>query len=302
VHIEGQPIVLTLDNTLISGNPTAFIAQNNGQTPVLNFDSVLIDDNVSDVISGTITTNGTELRGSAGYVGAGDYHLTDASDAIDAGNNQPPLVDLDGALRPQGLKSEIGAYEFTPAQLNDQTITFNALPDKFVTDPPFSINATASSGLPVSFASLTTAVCTVSGNEVTLKTTGTCTIEATQPGNAAFNPAPPVTQSFAVKSTQKTDQSITFGTLADKQLGSPPFALSATASSGLLVSFSSNTPVVCTVTGTMVTLKATGQCSITATQDGNATVNPATPVTRSFAVLPQGGSDEEKIYLPRAEK
>jgi hypothetical protein len=297
----GAQIRLNLANTLISGNPTAFEAQNNAQPPELDLQNVLIDDNVSNVISGTITATGTPLRGSAGYVNgaAGDYHLTAASDAIDKGNNAPPLVDLDGAFRPQGTTTEIGAYEFTPVGLNNQTISFAPLPDKQLGDPPFSVSATASSGLPVSFASLTPAICTLSGNTVTLLTTGSCTIQATQPGNASFNPAPPVAQTFAVKSSQKSDQTITFAKPADKKLGDLPFALSASASSGLAVSFTSNTPAVCTVSGTTVTLLATGTCSITATQDGNALINPASPVTQSFTVSSQGGGDNtRKVYLP----
>jgi hypothetical protein len=298
--MEGAQVSLILTNTLISGNPVAFEAQNNAQPPTLDYHNVLIDDNVGDVISGTVTTTGAPLRGSAGYVNAsaGDYHLAAGSDAIDKGNGLPPLVDLDGAIRPQGATTEIGAYEFTPTNRNNQTISFNPLPDKLVNDPPFSINATASSGLPVSFASLTPSVCTVNGNTVTLLATGTCTIQATQPGNASFNPAPPITQAFAVKSTQKSDQTITFGKPADKQLGDPPFALSASASSGLAVSFFGNTPGVCTVSGNTVTLVTTGACSITATQDGNATFNPASPVTQSFTISTQGGGSEQKLYLP----
>ena len=233
---------------------------------------------------------------------AGDYHLTAASNAVDQGNGLPPLIDLDGAIRPKGAATDIGAYEFAPANLNNQTISFNPLPDKLVSDPPFTVSATASSGLPVSFASLTPAICTVSGSTVTLLSTGTCTIQAAQAGNASFNPAPTVAQSFAVKSTQKSDQTITFGKPADKQLGDLPFTLSATASSGLPVSFTGNTPGVCTVSAPggipTVTLIATGVCSITATQDGNALINPATPVTQSFSVTGQGGGSEQKIYLP----
>lgn len=67
-------------------------------------------------------------------------------------------------------------------------------------DGPFSIagTATASSGLPVSFASQTASVCTVSGTEVTLAGAGTCTIRASQPGDANFSAAPSVDQSFGV--------------------------------------------------------------------------------------------------------
>src|SRR5207249_4138034 len=64
--------------------------------------------------------------------------------------------------------------------------------------PPFAISATASSGLAVAFTSATTSVCTISGATVTLVSAGTCTIAADQAGNASYNPAPQVTQSFAV--------------------------------------------------------------------------------------------------------
>jgi hypothetical protein len=58
--------------------------------------------------------------------------------------------------------------------------------------------AMASSQLPVSFASLSTSVCTVSGNVASLTNTGTCTIQATQGGNGTYAPAQPVNQSFMV--------------------------------------------------------------------------------------------------------
>jgi hypothetical protein len=183
-------------------------------------------------------------------------------------------------------------------QKSDQTITFARPADRQLGDPPFTLSASASSGLAVSFTSNTAGVCTVNGNTVTLLATGTCTIQATQAGDDSFNPASPVAQSFAVKSTQKSDQTITFAKPADRQLGDPPFALSASASSGLAVSFASNTPGVCTVGGDTVTLLATGVCSIIATQDGNATINPASPVTQSFTISTQGGGGEQKAYLP----
>ena len=56
--------------------------------------------------------------------------------------------------------------------------------------------ATASSGLPVSFSS--TAAGTVPGDEVTLGATGTCTITADQAGNANWNAAPQVPQTFDI--------------------------------------------------------------------------------------------------------
>lgn len=300
IHTDGLQVYLLLANALFSGNPVAFAARNNVQPSEVLVTNTLVDNNIGTVISGTVTIAGALLRGEAGYVNAtaGDYHLTATSAAVDKGNGLAPLVDLDGVSRPKGVTTDIGTFEFTPTTLTDQTITFGLLPDKLVNDPPFTVNATASSGLPVNFASLVPNICTVSGNTVTVLTTGTCTIQASQGGNANFNPAPPVAQSFAVKSAQKSEQTITFGQPTDKRLGDLPFVLSASASSGLLVSFTSNTPGVCMVSGNTVTLIAVGLCSITATQDGNAMINPATPVTQSFLVSSQGGNGGQKLYLP----
>jgi hypothetical protein len=58
----------------------------------------------------------------------------------------------------------------------DQTITFGALAGKTLGDAPFSLDATASSGLTVSYESSNTDVATISGNTVTLVAVGSATI------------------------------------------------------------------------------------------------------------------------------
>jgi PKD repeat protein len=79
-----------------------------------------------------------------------------------------------------------------------QFITFDPIADKFTTDAPFTISAMASSGLPVSFEILS-GPATLSGDEVTLTgETGVVEIEATQTGNAEFDPAEPVVRTFRV--------------------------------------------------------------------------------------------------------
>jgi hypothetical protein len=170
------------------------------------------------------------------------------------------------------------SFQVTP---ESQNITFGALSNQVFGAAPFKVAATASSGLAVSFASTTTAVCTVSGATVTLAAAGACTIQATQPGNTNWAAATPVSQSFQV--TQKS-QTITFGALSNQVFGAAPFTVSATASSGLAVSFASTTTAVCTVSGATVTLVAVGTCTIQATQAGNTNYAAATAVSRSFAV------------------
>jgi hypothetical protein len=133
----------------------------------------------------------------------------------------------------------------------------------------------------VNFYSATMSICSVSGDTVTLLAIGTCTIQAHQPGNASYQKATPVSQSFQV--TQGS-QTITFGALSNKAYGQAPFQISATATSGLAVSFASTTTPVCTVSGKTITLVGAGQCNIQATQPGNVDWTAATPVDQSFEV------------------
>ena len=77
----------------------------------------------------------------------------------------------------------------------DQAITFAPL-----TAPPYKVSATASSGLPVSFSAL--GACTVSDDTVTVTGPGTCTITASQSGNADYFPARDVSRSFQVGASQ----------------------------------------------------------------------------------------------------
>ena len=171
---------------------------------------------------------------------------------------------------------------FTVTQ-ESQTITFGGLSNKVFGSAPFTVSATATSGLAVSFNSQTTAVCTVSGSTVTLISAGPCTIQATQAGNGNFSAAPSVNQTFTVT---QASQTITFAGLANKAFGSAPFTVSATASSGLAVSFNSQTASVCTVSGSTVTLAAGGACTIQATQAGNTNYSAAPSVNQTFTVTP----------------
>ena len=91
-----------------------------------------------------------------------------------------------------------GANSLTIAKAN-QTITFGPLPNKTTSDPPFTVSATATSGLPVSFAA--SGQCMVSGNTVTITAAGSCTITASQAGNSNYNAAPNVPQTFSITSS-----------------------------------------------------------------------------------------------------
>ena len=180
-----------------------------------------------------------------------------------------------------------------------QTITFDPLPDKTLIDPAFALAATASSGLGVTFASETPAICTVAGNLVSLLTTGVCTIAASQPGNNAFNAAATQYQSFTVT---KAPQTITFAPPATKTLDEPPFNLSASSSSGLPLTFASDTPALCTVADATVTLLAIGTCVLRAAQAGDQLYEPAADVTQPVEIAKPPKQQQTIYFAPISEK
>ena len=161
-------------------------------------------------------------------------------------------------------------------------ITFTAPADTALNAGPVSLGATASSGLTVTYSSNSTGVCTVAGASVTLVSVGLCSISADQAGNASYVAAATVTRTFNVTQIGNV---ITFTAPADTALNAGPVPLVAAASSGLTVTFSSNSAAICTVAGDWVSLVSTGVCSISANQPGNASYAAAPTVTRTFGVL-----------------
>jgi hypothetical protein len=168
-----------------------------------------------------------------------------------------------------------------------QTITLAALSNATYGVSPFTIGATASSGLVVSFSSPTSGVCSVIGTTVTIIGVGTCSIVASQAGNAIYAVAPAASQSFTVS---QASQTITFGPLSNQTFEPFPLYLNATATSGLFITFTSNTPTVCFISygpyEYNLTLLSFGTCSITANQSGSVGYAAAPAVTQTFTVLP----------------
>jgi autotransporter-associated beta strand protein len=162
-----------------------------------------------------------------------------------------------------------------------QTITFNALPVKAYGDEPFALTGSASSGLEVSYSSSDTSVATVVTNVVTILKAGATTITASQAGNTNYTAATSVPQTLTVNAATQT---IIFASLAVRTYGDVPFALTAAASSGLPVSYTSSDTNVATVAGATVTILNAGVTTITATQAGDTNTVAATPVPQTLTV------------------
>src|SRR5437773_7810682 len=198
--------------------------------------------------SGTATVSGVSLTG----LNAGTYPgAVSASFAGDA-----------------GFTASSGSGDLTVSKL-DQTITFAPLVDKSFGDSDFTVIASTTSSLTVSFGA--SGNCSVTGSTVHITGAGSCTITASQAGDSNYNPAADVPQSFSIA---KGSQTITFGALGAKTFGAADFGVSANASSSLTVSFGAGGN--CSVTGSTVHISGAGSCTITASQTGDANVNPAT--------------------------
>ena len=114
-----------------------------------------------------------------------------------------------------GDSAYTGTASATTSKL-DQSITFGAIAGKAYGDAPFALDATASSGLTVSYESSDNAVATVAGTTVTVIGVGTATITASQSGDASYNAAAGVPQTLTVNAASQT---ITFAPLASQQAG-----------------------------------------------------------------------------------
>lgn len=181
------------------------------------------------------------------------------------GNAIPAMISLSGAQR------------------QNQTIAFTTLPPSSAAyNTSFTVAATASSGLPVTFSS--SGACTNNGAIYTMTSgTGSCNVIANQAGDSNYNAAPSVTHTVtAVRATN----TIMFTTPPPSSaVYNTSFTVVATASSGLPVMFSSSG--ACTNSGATYTMTSgTGTCNVIANQAETPNYYAASTVTNTVnAVL-----------------
>jgi hypothetical protein len=159
---------------------------------------------------------------------------------------------------------------------------------------PYVIHATGgASRNPVTFASTTPSVCSLSGSTISFVGVGTCSVAASQAGNGLYAPALPVVQSFAVA---QAAQQIGFTSTAPagEYYGGSAYTVTAEGgASDIPVILSSGAPSVCSVAETTVgvnavatvTIVGVGRCVIDANQAGNDDFLAARQVRQAFAVV-----------------
>jgi hypothetical protein len=185
-----------------------------------------------------------------------------------------------------------------------QTVNFPAMEEINITRGWFTLNATSSSGLPVTFTSSDTSIATINGADITLLAGGTIQVTATQAGDEQYEPASAVQPLVIIDNRPPgenppgenppgenppvvvpVNQTITF-TMADSLfVDESPYTLKATSTSGMAVTFE----IVAgngTISNNVLTFSAPGSISVKASQNGNANFHPAGIVTRTVLIKP----------------
>jgi hypothetical protein len=203
--IFGNASGATVKNSIINvagcGGPIADGGHNVESDNTCGFGSNDVVNSTSIDLSGALAANG-----SSGPETLAIGTDSSAFEAVPAASCTT-ATDERGDPRPgvTGQSScDAGAFEYqfaSPHTTQSQSITFGPLRSVIVGTAPFALLATATSGLTVTFTSDTTNVCTVTDATVTVLGTGTCSLSASQTGDADFSAAPSVTQSFTVTSS-----------------------------------------------------------------------------------------------------
>lgn len=302
IYANGGGICAPTDSTGQSGN--VYVADSSGGVVALSEQddqppSIFITDPVFGS-TWTTTASSTELgggsddnvgvtaiawsnnRGGSGQVSPPLDNWYAPSIPLYPGTNVLTVTAYDAAGN-RGTDSLAVIYQTTN---QNQTITFPAIADHTFGDPPLTLEAAASSGLPINFSVVSGPAVLTSSNILTLTGAGTVTVQADQPGDSLYNPAPSTNVSFNVS---RADQAITFAPLPGKSADEPPFALTATASSGLPVYFNVLSGPAVLDASNNLTLLGAGSVSVLAYQPGSSNYNAAATVQQTFNVskIPQ---------------
>lgn len=214
------------------------------------------------------------------------YASTGAPAAAAVGDYPITATLNDPANRLPNYTVSIGAATLS-VTLANQTITVTtSAPSNAANGASFTVAATASSGLAVTYTA--TGSCTNVGATFTINLpNGTCVVRYNQAGNANFNAAPEVTQNVTALANAQTITVVTSAPAFASPGGS--FDVEATASSGLPVSITVSG--ICTVVSTgagtaTVTMISTtnGTCDIRYNQAGDANFASAPQIIESTAV------------------
>lgn len=166
-----------------------------------------------------------------------------------------------------------------PPKMKNQTISFVNTPSgtQSLDNPVISAGVYSSEGAPINVRSLSEAICSVSTSgtslTISLKASGTCSLEASSPGTATVNPSSKITWSFAVNPKTRVKQQLRYSQPTGIREDAYPFDIKVWSDSGLPVELDSVTWDVCEFLDPSnpfrVTINGPGTCEFHVWQDGN---------------------------------
>jgi hypothetical protein len=122
----------------------------------------------------------------------------------------------------------------------------------------------------------TPTVCLASGFYVQIVGGGTCTLTYQSEANTSYLASDLYKVSFEVT---RDPQTITFAPVSTADIATKSLTLTATASSGGAVTYSTTSPDNCSISGSTLNLLKAGNCVVTATQSGTSVLAPVTAST-----------------------
>jgi len=274
-------------------------------------------DQTGTEVLNVVSVGDTDISPSTGLSGSGDnstgYSIAPGSSiqvtlysgtASTEGNYDAVAYLQSSYATDTATTSTAASTSFTVGDgLQPQTISFtDPLNTVTIGDPAQTVDPTATSGLPVSLASASPSVCTVTGSgpfTITPISGGTCTVRADQPGDGvSWDSAASITRSFTVN---EIPQTITFNQTPTETITDSGDTASATASSGLPVTFSGGNSVCGVEPGGGLVFYYYGTCTIQANQAGDNSYQAAPTVSESFTVLPSPGAQTQAITMAAAQ-
>ena len=244
------------------------------------------------------------------------YELRVPSLALAVSSSTPTICSSDGKqlkLLKEGLCAFIVSTPKTAdylAKVSNQTVTVTAarikpeltvekIANQTAKDLPKSIEIfrvySASEGyvLPLS---TTPSVCFASGFFVRIVGGGTCTLTYQTKETATYLASDLYKVTFEVV---RDPQTISFTLPNSVNLSAKTLALSATASSGGVITYETSSTGICSITGSTLNLLKGGSCAITATQAGSATL---APISTTATVMIAGSVAKKTITCVKGKK
>lgn len=96
----------------------------------------------------------------------------------------------------------------TKTKVGPNQITFSPSVSLLLSTQTYPLSGVSTSGLPLTYESLTPDICSVSGTTLTLTKPGICTVQASQEGSKRVKPAQPVQASITISDTHVTSDQV----------------------------------------------------------------------------------------------